>query len=368
MKSPSFGLPNPIGYSFGTSGNTTTVSPSSAINFDQYLINVNVSGTQNNFLQNADIRVLTDYLNSSGQFATSTFARARPDAQGNWIYSSVNDSNHRLGQLMAYYWIDNLKMTANNTLPNSWHVTGKNVGVYSMCYDANGSFSKNQGLGVNAFWTGKIANFACMSYVGPFESAFDASVYDHEMGHANVDYGTNGQITQGNYAISCSFSSGASCCPSASGCAGAINEGQADVHSQIVFNSGIVGEFFLNNRTGLTGRDAELNQNLTAQTMFNGTAVNPANNRTYGQAGQEIHYMGGVWGTAWWTLRQNLGAAISDKIFFAHIELLTGNDTFKTALNAILSADQTLVTNGVFTTNHRSQILAAFQQHGITPP
>jgi hypothetical protein len=368
MKSPVFGAQKPVGYNVLNSdaqGNITP-SPATAQNFDSYLVDVILGGTVGGLLQNADLSVKTDYLDGTG-FHVSTLQRAQMDSTGKWNYSSVNDPNHRLGQVMAYYWIQSEKNTANAAIPGGWHATGKNISIYSYCYDANGTFGKTN-LGLNAFWAGLNSNFTCMGYVGPFEFDFDASVYAHEMGHADIDYATNGQITAGNKtSIACSFDANNSCCPNSDGCSDAMNEGQADVHAFITFNSGALGEFFMNSLSGLDGRNGDLNANLTSTAMFNGTATDPITNQPYGKYGAEIHSMGGVWGAAWWTLRKNLGAGVADKIFFAHLELLTGGDTFKTALSAIVTADQTLVTNGTFAANHQTQILAAFQQHGITP-
>jgi hypothetical protein len=358
-KNPSFGATTAVAYSYtySAASDTYTFTPATTINFDAALVDVVISGYRNNFLENADIQVLTDAASADGTLLTSTLARARPDPLGRWNFSSVGDSSRRLGQLMAYYWINNMKEVANRNLAGSWHPTGADIGVYSHCYDINGAFAKATGLGPNAFWS-SVDNVVCMSFSGPFEASHDASVYDHEMGHANIDYGTNGQITEGVYAANCTANGQTfECCATADGCAGAINEGQADVHSYIVFNSPRIGEYFLNSPNGIRSRAADLNSTLTTTQKF-----------ADGSFGKEIHNFGGVWGAAWWTLRQSLGSPITDKIFFAHLELLTGNDTFRTALNQILAADQQLVTRGIFTANHRTQILAAFSRHGITPP
>ena len=77
--------------------------------------------------------------------------------------------------------------------------------------------------------------------------------------------------------------------------------------------------------------------------------------------------MGGVWNAALWTLRQNLGSDVADKLFLLHIQKLTGNDTFGTALSQILQADILLRNQGVFNQDHSQVILASFAQHGITP-
>ena len=353
MKSPSFDSPSPNAYTIGLNRVTSryTVSPIGTLNFDSKLVNVTISGTRNGLLRNGDISILSDVINSAGDLVPGGNV-AKPNVYGNWLFSSVSDPDHQLGQLMAYYWLNHEKDVANNALPNSWNASGKNISVYSRCYDANGVFSSSTGAGLNAFWE-STNELVCMSYVEGFEAAYDASVYAHEMGHANIDFGTKKQIATGAYSIVCPGNNTADCCPSADGCAGAINEGQADVHSFIVFNSPIIGEYFTNKTTGLTERDAEINSSLTAQAQFTKSA--------------EIHDMGAVWNASWWTLRNSLGADIADKLFFAHLNLLTGNDTFKTALNQIIVTDAQLVTNKVFTTDHRTQILAAFAIHGITP-
>ncbi|MCC6277264.1 MAG: hypothetical protein IT289_05040 [Oligoflexia bacterium] len=367
FKNPLYRSPQTSGYVLrSNSQGQYSVTPSSAINYDHLLIDVEITETRNGLLENQDFSVLTETANGQGQMINSGLQRAKPDAQGRWLFSSVGDSHRRLGQLMAYYWIHSQKQAFEGILPNSWHCKQRGIKVYSSCYDINGSFSQSQGLGPNAFWAGSDANLVCMSYLGPFESSYDASVYDHEMGHANIDYGTNGQIVQGrNYGVGCRFSRSALCCSSADGCAGAINEGQADVHSYIVFNSGALGEFFTNTSAGLEGRNAELNGNLTAQAMFNGTAIDPASQQAYGQYGPEIHLMGGVWGAAWWTLRNRIGSKNADKIFLAHLELLTGNDSFKTALGVILTAHDQLLNQGNLIQNFRSDITASFSKHGI---
>jgi hypothetical protein len=150
------------------------------------------------------------------------------------------------------------------------------------------------------------------------------------------------------------------------GCASGLNEGQADVHSQILFNSPVLGEYFENSMHGNRGRDAEFNTNSTVADMWNGLVLDPATGKAFGQIGKEPHLMGGIWNASWWTLRKSLGPDVTAKIFLAHLELLTGNDTFKTALQLILTSDEKLVQMKVFSAVHRAAILAAFAQHGIT--
>jgi hypothetical protein len=327
-----------------------------ATNYDSFLTDVRVDGMQGGLLKNSDIDVKTDIHSETSTtdtaFNPSGLARAQADASGNWYFSSVGDSNYRLSQLQAYYWINKEKETINGYLANAWHPTNKYVSVYSRCYDANGQYSKNAQLGLNAFWSGVQSSLACMSFVGALETAHDATVYLHEMGHANVDYGTNGAITTCSNTSTCGYYTGS--CTTANGCAGAINEGQADVHSYFVFDSPILAEFFMNDVQGFRDRNGNLMANKTAAQVF---ATN---------GGGEIHTLGGIYGATWWTLRQAVGKDVAAKIFFAHLELLTGNDTFLTAGRAAITANNTLASQGKLTKSFETEIRAAFSQHGLT--
>lgn len=337
-KSPVFAAQSAIGYTISRTSTGSYVASPSLRDFDSHLSSVRISGTENGYLQNADFYV-----------KAGTKTRPRADANGNWLFSTTQDTNRSLGQVMAFYWLNRQKFQANAILPGSWKTSGTRITVDAYCARA----------GYNAYWDPS-SNLICMGYVGNFQTSYDASIYNHELGHANLQFATDEQIYEGSSDAICRSSSGTAygCCPTAAGCIGAINEGQADVHAFIVHNSGTLGEFFVNNLSGFATRNAEVNSTtriLTAQARFAGT-------------GKEIHSMGGVWNAAWWTLKRSIGAPAMGKIFFHHLELLQGSDDFRSALESIIDADQQLVRAGVFRTNHRSQIIAAFSQHGISLP
>lgn len=342
LKNPVYSAKEDVGYKIVSEKGTLKSEPSSEINFDRYLINVTISETKNGFLENDHYRILP----SGG------IKRARPDSNGRWIFSSTGDPDLKLGQAMAYFWLNYQRKKANATLEQGWHASGKKIRVDSNCVNAGGD-------GYNAYWSPE-DKMVCMGRVGNFQTAFDASIYNHELGHANALYATNGQIYENISDTKCNFGSHEYyCCKSDEGCIGAIDEGQADFHAYMVFNSGVMAEFFVNDTMGLDERNAEYNTTkkiLTAQDRFSS-----------GSLGVEIHSMGGVWGAALWNLRKTIGSKDADKIFLAQQELLSGPDTFRTALNSIIVANKQLFDAGKISKNYETEITQVFAQHGIKP-
>lgn len=338
----------PSAYTITQGGSGYSISPTTPINFDSYLTTVSITGTTNTYLENATLKVLTDTATSFGAgglpvIQPSSVKRAQADASGNWFFSSVGDADHKLGQLMAYYWINKMSDDLEAKVTGGSYFKSKATKVYSYCYNVNTARSP----GLNAFWAGSL-KYACMSYLGNFESAYDASVYVHEMGHGNIDYATNFA-----FATQTPTNQSGSRCLSADGCPGALNEGQADFHSELLFNSGPIGEFFLNNRGGLGGRDSSKNGNLTATQRF--------------QQSSEIHSMGAVWSASWWTLRDRIGATDTDKIFLFSLSTMTPQATFRGALTRVLTAAQQLKGAGKIASDYKTEITQSFGQHGITP-
>ena len=321
------------------------------MNYDSLFTTVTLNGTTNGFLENSTIKILTDELNlSTGAFQSSGRARAQADASGNWFFSTMNDTNRKVGQLMAFYWLGFMADKMESVISGGAYFRNKNTPVYSQCYKAS-----SQAPGINAFWSGSMV---CMSYIGGWESAHDASVYVHEMGHGNIDYATNFAFAAGRGSEVNQYQCGNNlCCSSADGCPGALNEGQADFHAQVVFNSGAVGEYFTEiitgQTTGLPNRDSEKNTNLTGTQMF--SSISP-----------EIHSMGAVWSASWWTLRKNIGVD-AEKIFLASLITMNTRDTYRGALTKVLTAESQLFTQGKISVDQTAAIKAAFSQHGIIP-
>lgn len=359
QKSPVYTAQKGIAYSLAAVGNRFVVSPSVRIDFDNYLIPITIEGTQNGLLENGDFKVYPDL--------GGKLRRAHPNKLGYWLFSSADDPDKKLGQVMAFYWLNEQAKYAESQKPGLWAAKGKEIEVFSQCEDPLAQSAA-------AFWDPSL-NRICMGSFDNLDTAYDASIYVHEAQHANIGYATKGQVyaTSGAPTTELCYAGDPnttpSCCKaSVPGCMPAMDEGMADYFAYTLFESPTLAEFFMNTPTGFAERNADLNLKspiITLQSMNDGTRIDPNRGVPFGSAnGREIHNMGGVWGTALWNLRKTLGKSVADKIFLSNLHNYTGNDTFSTALSNIILTDRLLYPSN----NHETQIRNVFGQHGITAP
>jgi Fungalysin metallopeptidase (M36) len=296
---------------------------------DLQIFGVNISGLDNSgFLQNTTFVIdPTIRVNSEDiGFAADTGAALRATTGSvNWKFEYAGDANHRVGQVMAYYWLDTQRQLMASTT-GGYYTSGKKVLVDTW----------NPGVDNNAFWVmsgeqGYIVMGAVTDAGGAVLNpmSLSADVYAHEAGHGNLDYAMRSRTGGGR-------------CTSNVGCIGAIHEGQADYHAAILFaENPNIGETFFNNLSGLVScnvsRDVRQNPNLTVTNAFN--ACGTATNRT----GQP-HIMGAVYASIWWQVR-NLATSNKqevDTLFTEHLKSITSTDTFVNAYSRIIAADSVL--------------------------
>lgn len=306
---------------------------------------VNIDGFNNSgTLQNNYIRV---------QAITDNNQLSVVETNGDYKFS-YNDPTHRLGQVMAFYWL-NLQGQYMDEVTGAFYVLDKGVDVYA--YDP--------GTVNNAYWNPNAEQVVMGSTPDGNQFSLSAEVYTHEMGHANLSFASNFAIHQELGAeknIVCG--NGNVCCTTVSGCSWAINEGQADYHSGILFpESSTFLETLVNNPNGIdecgVPRTLTDNQNLTAQQAYDACDG-------FGLPG-EVHVTGRIYASVWWEVRlaaeaQNPGTGADevDQLFTDHLVSLNGDDDFITAMDKIIATD-----NALFGGKYSSFFVDEFGRRGI---
>lgn len=316
-------------------------------NLDSYLTTGYLKDITNGFLENTDFKVTPGF----------SLLRAQANTSGQFYFSSLNDANHRLGQVSTYRALSKLKSQATLSGRNGWFLGGKNIRVET--YHTEGKAIDNAYFTACSFFSENCADIVIgKTSNGNRELAFDGTVTVHEMGHANFTYANDGKNWFNINDIKCNAGNSLDknyCCSTNRGCIGAIDEGQADFHSFLTHKRGIVGPYFENSTVGFPERNAELNSSLTAATAFNNSV------RNTGYRTGEIHDLGGVYNAVWWSMKDDLLDSVVEKLFFAHLKKLTSQDDFITAKEKIVLLDKQLYP----TTNHEAKIRAAFAKHGL---
>jgi hypothetical protein len=282
------------------------------------------------YLQNSSFAI---YPSDPTDQSQTQLTRVRANTSGNWKYpfskncsgsTCTADSNHYVGQLMAYYWLNQQK---------DWMI--ERTGQF---------YAANQNIQVitfypgleNAYWDG---SNVVMGDGGTTKAEFamGAEIYLHEMGHANLDFASPGASVA---TPDCADKQN-SCCTSVKGCIGAIHEGQADYHAAIMFpdRGSPIGESYVNSINGFSEcgliRTVSGNKNTTLQ-----QAYDACGSQTRG----EVHLMGRVYASVWWEVRNKTGSNPKevDQLFTEHLKALSGSDTFTSALTKIKATDQAL--------------------------
>ena len=286
---------------------------------------------------------------------------AQPE-NGQWKFGFQGDKDFKLLQVMNSYWLNQQAETIEQ-INGSYYGKAKQTKVVPLIPEVDYDGQKEPF--VNAAWLGVETNHIILGITIPKEGvsdlvagafSLDGGVVVHEAGHGNFDFATNGALhdTDDNIEGLCPDEQGY-CCKTVNGCASAMHEGVADVHTLIMFpGSTAMGEMISNDLVGMGScnkitRDvAEFKKaNLKGQDGYDacGGAIN---------APGEAHAMGTVYASLWYGVFQRAkarGGATEErqahKLFYEHLKLITGKDSFLTAKDSIKNLDRTLF-NGKF--------------------
>ncbi len=306
---------------------------------------VNLKGLTNNKLQNSNFRVTS---------LQTGIEEAKPNPDGTWKFDYANDSNHKVAQVMTYYWIfEQIQWMKENV--GTWYPENKNIlaDSYNESVQNNAYFSSSDNMI-------RLGVFTRSGPGGRSEAALSAEVTVHEMGHANWYYGNR---TRNNFAntVVCPESNNTPCCPDDRGCVSAANEGQADVHAFFLFGeSPSIGNFIDNNVGGLETNCGGLVVSRNPEVNFNLTTAAITNNCPF----REIHWYGSVYAAIWWEIYKD---PTSDKIevaklFNETIPVIGPQDTFEEMAGRILNLDAQF-----FAGKYSSKFDTEFRRRGLIP-
>jgi extracellular elastinolytic metalloproteinase len=167
------------------------------------------------------------------------------------------------------------------------------------------------------------------------DSSQDGDVVFHEFGH-----GVSNRLVGGPANVSCLGGTQA----------GAMGEGWGDYWACSFYNNGLVGEYVTNNTVRGIRRAA---YSIPAATLHDSYA-------DLGVGGFQVHRDGEVWAATLWDLRNQVGAAVADKIVLEGMKFTPCSPSFLNARDGILQADQS-VNGGA----NRCAIWTVFARHGM---
>ena len=167
------------------------------------------------------------------------------------------------------------------------------------------------------------------------DSSQDGDVVLHEFGH-----GVSNRLVGGPQNTSCLGGTQA----------GAMGEGWSDYWAATFYNDGRIGEYVTNNPTNGIRRAA---YTVPANPVHDSYA-------DLGVGGFQVHRDGEVWAATLWDLRNELGAAISDRLVLEGMKFTPCSPSFLNARDGILQADQA-VNGGA----NRCRIWTVFARHGM---
>lgn len=277
--------------------------------------------------------------NSTINVSATNGARAQPQ-NGRWIFPYQNDASpHHVAQVMAYFWL-NYQEQQMLSRTGTFYAKGKNIPV-----DAYNTSVPN-----NAYWDTQniVMGVVTSSNQNVHEMALSAEVYLHEMGHANLHFAVGRYLrdsnTNGNQAY----------CATKFGCVGAINEGQADFHFNMLFyENTALGETFVNNMNGISSfgisRDVRKIKAMKVDEF-------------YSRSSGEIHGMGSAYASILWEIynHPNMKKSDFEKIFSLHLQKLTESTRFPEAREILISEDQ-----AHFGGRYRDVIMSVFTSKGL---
>jgi hypothetical protein len=167
------------------------------------------------------------------------------------------------------------------------------------------------------------------------DSSQDGDVVMHEFGH-----GVSNRLVGGPQNTSCLGGTQA----------GAMGEGWSDYWAITFYNDGRVGDYVTNNATNGIRRAA---YTVPANPIHDSYA-------DLGNQGFQVHRDGEIWAATLWDLRNELGAAIADRIVLEGMKFTPCSPSFLNARDGILQADQA-VNGGA----NRCRIWTVFARHGM---
>lgn len=167
------------------------------------------------------------------------------------------------------------------------------------------------------------------------DSSQDGDVVFHEFGH-----GVSNRLVGGPQNTSCLGGTQA----------GAMGEGWSDYWAATFYNDGRIGDYVVNNATNGIRRAA---YTVPANAIHDSYA-------DLGNAGFQVHRDGEVWAATLWDLRNDLGAAVADRLVLEGMKFTPCSPSFLNARDGILQADQSL--NGGA---NRCRIWTVFARHGM---
>jgi hypothetical protein len=167
------------------------------------------------------------------------------------------------------------------------------------------------------------------------DSSQDGDVVFHEFGH-----GVSNRLVGGPSNTSCLGGTQA----------GAMGEGWSDYWATTFYNDGRVGDYVTNNTVSGIRRAA---YTIPANAIHDSYA-------DLGNQGFQVHRDGEIWAATLWDLRNELGAALSDRLVLEGMKFTPCSPSFLNARDGILQADQNL--NGGA---NRCRIWTVFARHGM---
>ncbi len=241
---------------------------------------------------------VTTLRNASINVTASAGVRAVP-VNGKWNFAYKDDTaKHAVSQVMAFYWL-NEQIEYMKLNSGVFYAENKAINV-----DAFSTLVNN-----NAYWDG---TSVVMGNFGTQELALSSEVYLHEMGHANLDFATNRQLVISSNRCATKF-----------GCIGAIHEGMADIHANLLFPlDPTMAQAVTNTLGGWADRDPRNFVSRNLDYFFTTLSANG-----------EVHGMGTAYSTILYQIFKDVSMNPRDfEIMFSmHLPRLTSSSDFRSA-------------------------------------
>lgn len=312
-------------------------------------VNIGKYSTASGLLKNSFIDVYASNTSSS----STSYLRLSP-SNGKYKFPYQADTEFKFAQLMAFYWINYAREFFENR--GATYYSAKTMsGKPALPVDAfnatdsdlinNGYFTWDAGT---APWgmvaLGSVRSDSKLAVVD-HEVALSAEAYVHEMGHANLFYASGGPKNSSygldDNVMAVGSTSLAYICKTVNGCRTAIDEGQADFHSHLIFErQPYFLETFLNLGLGDPHRNLNYVNAYTAQSWYD-TATLMVDGKTYKG---EVHYMGAMYANILFNIYNNTN---SDKlkfikVFTAHLAMIDQTATFSSMKQALLDSNRAI--------------------------
>lgn len=278
-------------------------------------------------------------LRSSSINVVATDGLAARPLNGKWkVAYQADQVASQVAQLMAYYWLTRQEIEMESRT-GVFYAKGKSIVVDAI----DGSVENN------AYWDGKSIVLGAAAVRGSLhEMALSAEVYIHEMGHANFQYAAP------NSNLFVDSNGDGVFCRTEQGCITAINEGQADFHSILLFPERVaIGETWLNNVDGLPSRHVQKVSKMSLTEFYNLSS----------QKG-EVHDMGAAYASILYSIytHPSVVKAEFEKLFSLHLQKMTSRTRFPEARDILIADDLAF-----FAGKYASVIREAFTLRGVQP-